>query len=190
MHDPPSVPAPAPPLQVGRFNDDHPDAESQAHFALWALYKSPLLIGADIRKVSASSKAILQNAEIIAISQDDLGVPGDLVWQQGPRRIYAAPLADGSRAVVMFNAHHYGSQFPVDNTTLSFDMLGLSLDTEATIRDLYAGAELGSFTGSFVGAVPLHGVLALKVTPTDPARRDTTWRPWHRFGGAPAKAEL
>lgn len=32
----------------------------QAHFALWALYKSPLLIGTDIRKATDSTKAILQ----------------------------------------------------------------------------------------------------------------------------------
>lgn len=46
--------------QVGNFNDDHSDAESAAHFALWALYKSPLLIGTDLRKASNATKAILQ----------------------------------------------------------------------------------------------------------------------------------
>lgn len=33
------------------------------------------------------------------------------------------------------------------------------------MRDLYLRTDLGNFTGSFTGAVPTHGVLALKVTP-------------------------
>ena len=49
---------------MGNFKDSHPTAESQAHFALWALYKSVLLIGVDIRKASADTKAILQVRQI------------------------------------------------------------------------------------------------------------------------------
>lgn len=166
-----------------------PDAEGQLHFALWALYKSPLLIGTDLRKASAATKATLQNAEIIAVSQDDLGVPGDIVWQQGPNRVYAGPLADGGRAVLLTNMHHYGSQYAFDNVTVPFGLLGYSQFTAATVRDMYAHADLGVFTGSFTGSVPLHGVLALRVTPVAPEERDTAWRPWHRVAVTAAGAQ-
>lgn len=46
----------------------------QAHFALWALLKSPLLIGADIRSMSNDTQAILLAKEVIALNQDKLGV--------------------------------------------------------------------------------------------------------------------
>jgi alpha-galactosidase len=61
--------------------------EQRAHFALWALMKSPLLIGADLRSISPDSLAILKAGEVIAINQDELGVAGDLVWMQGANRV-------------------------------------------------------------------------------------------------------
>ena len=43
-------------------------AEYEAHFALWALLKSPLLIGCDITKMSEETKRILMNDEVIALN--------------------------------------------------------------------------------------------------------------------------
>lgn len=72
----------------GQFND--PDmlevgvgkmsfAEYKTHFGLWALVKSPLLIGCDITKMTPQTKEILMNEEIIAVNQDPLAVQGRLI---------------------------------------------------------------------------------------------------------------
>ncbi len=61
--------------------------EQRAHFALWALLKSPLFIGADLRTLSREAKEILTAAEVIAVNQDPLGVAGDLIWKQGPLEV-------------------------------------------------------------------------------------------------------
>lgn len=42
--------------------------EEKTHFALWALGKAPLIIGADLRSIRQSSLDILLNKEIIAVS--------------------------------------------------------------------------------------------------------------------------
>lgn len=169
-------------LETGNFNDytGKKDETGRLHFALWALYKSQLIIGTDLRKASAATKATLQAVEVIAVNQDPLGVAGDLLWQEGPARVYAGPLADGSRAVVMGNFHHYGSQYPNISVTVQFSDLGYGQHTAASVRDLYVQQDLGVFTGSFTGAVNLHDCLALKVTPVAEADRDTLWRPWAR----------
>jgi len=65
-------------LEVG--NGGMTNGEYTAHFSLWALIKSPLLIGCDLTKVSADTLAILSNKEVIAVSQDSLGVQGHRVW--------------------------------------------------------------------------------------------------------------
>ena len=54
-------------LEVG--NDGLTIAEQRTHFALWAMAKSPLLIGSDVRSINASSLAILKNKDLIAVSQ-------------------------------------------------------------------------------------------------------------------------
>lgn len=40
---------------------------------MWAAVKSPLLIGADLRKLSPKTLTILNNPAIIAVNQDPLG---------------------------------------------------------------------------------------------------------------------
>jgi hypothetical protein len=62
-------------------------SEQRAHFALWALMKAPLLIGADLRSIHPDSLAVLKAREVIAVSQDELGVAGDLIWMQGASRV-------------------------------------------------------------------------------------------------------
>lgn len=38
--------------------------EYRSHMSLWALMKAPLLIGCDLRRMDADTKAILSNAEV------------------------------------------------------------------------------------------------------------------------------
>ena len=54
-----------PPRQVG--NDGLTLAQQRSHFALWALLKSPLMIGADLRAISKESLAILKNREVLQV---------------------------------------------------------------------------------------------------------------------------
>jgi len=71
-------------LEVG--NGGMTTTEYRAHFSLWALIKSPLLVGCDVRNMTNATIEILTNQEVIAISQDPLGVQGrrvDLGLQAG-----------------------------------------------------------------------------------------------------------
>lgn len=47
--------------------------EERTQMAIWSISAAPLIMGNDLRNVSAASKAILLNAEAIAIDQDPLG---------------------------------------------------------------------------------------------------------------------
>ncbi|UJR16260.1 hypothetical protein I4U23_003168 [Adineta vaga] len=61
-------------LEVG--NGGMTDVEYVTHFSLWAISKSPLLIGCDVSRMSAATLSTLTNPEVIAINQDPLGVQG------------------------------------------------------------------------------------------------------------------
>jgi alpha-galactosidase len=56
--------------------------EYKSHFSLWAMLKSPLIIGNDIRGLTSEDEAmkILMNEEIIAINQDSLGFQARRVY--------------------------------------------------------------------------------------------------------------
>ncbi len=58
--------------------------EQRANFAIWAILKSPLMIGTDLRRLSRAAFQIVTAQEVIKVNQDPLGVAGDLVWKRGP----------------------------------------------------------------------------------------------------------
>lgn len=64
-------------LEVG--NGGMTDVEYISHFSLWAISKSPLLIGCDVNKMSNATLTTLTNTEVIAVNQDPLGVQGKKV---------------------------------------------------------------------------------------------------------------
>ena len=69
-------------LEVG--NGALTDAENVAHFSLWALMKSPLLVGCDLTQPACiSTLPIYLNPEVLAMSQDPLGAPARRVDSSG-----------------------------------------------------------------------------------------------------------
>jgi alpha-galactosidase len=130
--------------------------EERMQMSLWSLVAAPLFAGNDLTKMSPQTLAILTNREVIAVDQDRAGIEGHRVWQEGPLEIWMKPLADGSKAVGMFNRNEHEMTM-----TLNFKDIGIA--GSAKLRDLWAHKDLGTFTGSYTTRVPRHGVIMLKV---------------------------
>jgi alpha-galactosidase len=56
------------------------DEENRSHFTLWAILPAPLFAGNDLRSMSATTRDILTNKEIIALNQDMPVHPARYVW--------------------------------------------------------------------------------------------------------------
>ena len=95
--------------------------EYVAHFSLWALLNAPLIAGNDLRTMSDSTKAILENPEVIAVDQDWGGKQGYKIHDDGDLEVWMKPMHSGDRAVVLLNRGETTS--PV---TTSLKALGLS----------------------------------------------------------------
>jgi len=144
-------------LEVG--NGGMTDDEYRAHFSLWAIMAAPLMAGNDVRALSPATRDILVNREVIAVDQDSLGVQGTLVSERTPElQVWMKPLKDGGRAVVLLNRSAL-------QTVISASWWRLRMSGPARVRDLWAHADLGAFTGRFSATVPAHGVVMVRVTP-------------------------
>jgi len=161
-------------LEVG--NGGMTESEDRAHFFLWSLLKSPLLIGCDLTKMSSATVSTLGAVEVIAVNQDSLGAQGDLVYQLGPMQIWAGPLADGSRAVVVFNRHTPADPYN-SNITVFFNTIGYLPSTTAVVRDLYRRENLGTFQGSITVSLPTHSAVMYKITAQKMQPEFFNWRP-------------
>lgn len=145
-------------LEVG--NGGMTDGEYRAHFSMWAIEAAPLIAGNDLRAMSDSTRAILTNAEVIAVDQDSLGAQGLLVWTDGPAlQVWAKPLANGDRAVALLNRSDTTARI-----TAWLRRTGIRTDS-ARVRDLWTHAEVGTFKGQYADTVPAHGVRMLRVRP-------------------------
>jgi alpha-galactosidase len=145
-------------LEIG--NGGLTDAEERSHFSLWAIMAAPLMAGNDIASMDARVRDILLNRDVIAIDQDTLGIQGRRVRDDGDAEVWSKPLADGGRAVVLFNR---GSQ-PVE-IAAKWTELGYPAKMSAEVRDLWAHKSLGRKTGGYSATVPSHGVVMVRVTP-------------------------
>ncbi len=88
-------------LEIG--NGGMTDTEYQTHMSLWSILAAPLLAGNDLQHQSPETLAILTNREVIAVDQDAAGKQGTRVSKSGDQEIWVKDLADGSKAIALFN---------------------------------------------------------------------------------------
>lgn len=132
--------------------------EQYTHISLWCLLSAPLLIGCDMSHMDDFTRNLLTNDEVLALDQDPLGKEATQVAEIDSVRIYEKDLADGNKAVGLFNVSSRPASIHLD-----FSTLGLS--GSQRLRDLWRQKNIGIFTGSYEAKnIPVHGVLLLKVT--------------------------
>ena len=142
-------------LQVG--NGGMTDTEYRTHFGLWSMMAAPLLIGTDLRKATPATWKILLNKELIAIDQDRLGVQAAPVVNQGGHVVLAKPLANGDKAVALYNETDVTAQISVPADTLELPpAAGYSL------RDVWTGATTQA-RDTISAVVPPHGTAIYRV---------------------------
>ena len=134
--------------------------EYRAHFSFWALLAAPLIAGNDLRSMTPEIKEILTNPEVIAVNQDKLGREGRRIRKNGDLEVWAKPLSDGSRAVILFNRGKSES-----DVSVNWEELAYPAHFSAKVRDLWSHKDLGSFTGTYSAKVASHSVALVKITP-------------------------
>jgi len=146
-------------LEVG--NGKMSASEYQAHFALWALLKAPLLIGTDLNTMSPEILSILGNEEIIAINQDKLGKQGKRIKNNfgifGATEVWSGELSDGI-AIILFNRSFLSSW----SIKANFNECGFK-DVGGILRNLVTKENYGYVKSSFSAKVPKHSVVVLKL---------------------------
>ncbi len=145
-------------LEVG--NGGMTDAEYRAHFSLWAIMAAPLMAGNDLRSMSPATRAILTNAEVIAVDQDSLGAQGRVVLDRGyGAQVWSRELRDGSRAVALFNQRS-------DSVSITAHWSDVGLPRgRAMVRDLWGHADLGPFSDAYTARVAPHSVVMVRIRP-------------------------
>jgi len=133
-------------------------AQNRTHMALWAISGAPLLAGNKLDSMTADTKAVLTNSEVIAINQDPLAKQGTRVSDSGGLQVYSRVLSGtGRRAVLLLNRSANAGMI-----TVRFSDIGLG--ASASVRDVWAGSDLGTKMASYSANVPANDSVLLLVT--------------------------
>jgi len=126
--------------------------------------------------MSDATRTILTNPEVIAVDQDALGFQAVLAADSGSGlQVWYKPLAgSGARAVGLLNRGDATATI-----TVNWNAIHLA-PGNATVRDLWARADRGSFADAYSVSVSAHGMALLRIVGTDPPARDgyLSAQPW------------
>nr|CAD1844361.1 unnamed protein product [Ananas comosus var. bracteatus] len=138
-------------LEIG--NGGMTKDEYIVHFSLWAISKAPLIIGCDVRNMSKETYEILTNAEVIAINQDSIGVQARKVKKEGDLEVWAGPLCEERRVVLLLNRADKGSS-PI---TAHWKDIGIPSGIVVEARDVWKHKTLKEkLTGKITATVAAH----------------------------------
>ena len=126
------------------------DLQYLQHFAMWAFLGSPLIIGADLRKLDEANKKILFCKGLIEINQDEECRPPFLVDHDDTRKYTFAKLMSGNRIAIAFFNLAAEDQW-TQNVGICFDDLGIHSESGIRLQltDAITGEDLGIYEDSY-----------------------------------------
>jgi alpha-galactosidase len=148
-------------LEIGTAESRQPGLkpdEEYTHMTLWCMLCSPLLLANDLSHMDAFTLNLLENDEVIAVSQDSLGDQAVTLSHDGDARVYAKKLEDGSHAVGLFNTG-------TNNITVTVKWSDLKIQGSHAVRDLWRQKDLGNSDDEFSMPVASHSAELVKIAP-------------------------
>jgi len=130
--------------------------EQYTHVTIWCLLAAPLLLGCDLQHLDDFTLNLVTNDEVLAVDQDELGKQGIPVFTDGNLYVYAKDMADGSKAVGLFNLGEAAA-------TVTVKWSDLKIDGVKNVRDLWREKDLGPFNKEFSMTVASHGAELVKI---------------------------
>jgi alpha-galactosidase len=130
--------------------------EQYTHISLWCLLSAPLLIGCDLERLDEFTLGLLTNDEVLALDQDPAGRQAAPKVKAGNIQVWVKELADGGRAVGIFNLGENSEKY-------ALDLKALGCAAKAKVRDLWRQKDLGEFSDTFEASVPARGVVLVKL---------------------------
>ena len=133
-----------------------PATMQYAYMSLWSLMAAPLVYSGDMSKLDKFTLNVLCNPEVIEVNQDPLGECGLVIKKDADRFLMVKNLADGSKAVGLFNRGKSEAEVTVNWSELQ-------LSGRQTVRDLWRQKELGASKEKFTTIVPAQGVVMIRI---------------------------
>lgn len=131
--------------------------EQYSYMSLWCLMAAPLFFSGDMEHLDAFTLNVLCNPEVIAVDQDALGQSARVVHLPNGAFAMIKELAEGAKAVGLFNPGKAA-------VTVTVDWAGLGIQGHYQLRDLWRQQDLGDIQSALTRQIPPHGVFLVRLS--------------------------
>jgi alpha-galactosidase len=132
--------------------------EQYAFMSLWCLSAAPLFYSGDMGQLDAFTLNVLCNPEVIDVDQDPLGQCGRVVPLTDETFLMVKDLADGTKAVGLFNRGEF-------EASVGVSWADLGLIGRQVVRDLWRQRDVATTPDGFKAAVGRHAGVLIRVRP-------------------------
>ncbi len=130
--------------------------ETKTMLSLWAMIRSPLILGANLTRLDADTLNLLTNRDLIALDQTSFDQHQEAV--EGFTVAWTSKGPNGVRYLGLFNLDDKPAA--VKNTLAFYNLTAASYSA----KDIVEGTDMGDLKSIDV-TLPAHGSLVLKLTP-------------------------
>jgi hypothetical protein len=130
--------------------------EQKTLMTLWAIARSPLIIGANLTELDEETLHLLTNKEVTTMNQT--GRNQRLVGQEGNLAMWASDGGAGQHYLALFNLGD--SPMPIDRP---YDTMGMPKQ-QFEAREVWTGKVLNTTARKIEEKIPPHGVVLLKLS--------------------------
>jgi hypothetical protein len=124
---------------------------------LWCIFRSPLMMGGDLRLLDPWTASLLENSEVLAVDQKSSG--NHQVFERDSEVAWEADAPGGqAKYVALFNTGAVSRE-------MAISWAELALSGKYKVRDLWHKHDLGVFKGRFANTLNPHGAGLYKFTP-------------------------
>jgi alpha-galactosidase len=145
-------------LPLGKIESGSPSAlgrstyfttnEQYTLMSLWAIARSPLIHGGDMTQMDAFTLSLLTNSEVIAVNQ--FSTHNRQLFRTNDLIAWVADDANSTnKYLALFNATGSSASVPVNLASIGYT-------NSCSIRRLWDGVDLGSFSGTFSPTLASH----------------------------------
>jgi hypothetical protein len=139
------------------------DAQNRVHMSLWAISGAPLLVGADLAKLSPAVLALLTQSSVIAVDQDPAALQAVKIAEPATGlQVWSKPLAEpGGRAVLLLNRTSSDQSIAVRWTDLHLQ------SSAPRITDAWSAEQLMGTDAAYETTIPAGDAKMLLVAGTE-----------------------
>lgn len=153
-------------LPIGHIGVNTPGHDMHARFTnftkdeqitmmtLWCIFRSPLMVGAELRDNDDWTLSLLTNPEVLRLLKYSKGAKQ--ILRTDDSVVWTSEDEDGSKYIAFFNTSSAQKHLEVT-------LMDLELEGEYQARDLWAHEELGTFTERVGIDVNVHGARIIKL---------------------------